>query len=117
VNNACVCADLAVGSLHEGEAYPPALRGALIKTIPVKAGHSLSLRWVIPPLDDLWAENPSGFLGHMIGHEGEGSLFALLKAKGWVKSLSAGGDAALRGFSKFSISLHLTDGGAPLPCC
>ena len=107
-----VSAGLPVGALHEGEPYPASLRGSLISVLPVKDGHSLSLRWIVPCLDDLWAENPAGFLGHMIGHEGDGSLFALLKAKGWVKSLSAGGFAFLRGNSQFSISMRLTDAGA-----
>jgi insulysin len=33
---------------------------------------------------------PSNYLSHLLGHEGEGSAFALLKAKGWANGLSAG---------------------------
>jgi insulysin len=107
-------ADLPVHSLHEAEPYPAAHLGLLIKTIPVKTDHSLHLRWVIPSLDDLWAEDPAGFLGHIVGHEGKGSLFSLLKETGWVKSLGAGGNAVLRGFSIFSVVIRLTDRGVYL---
>jgi secreted Zn-dependent insulinase-like peptidase len=108
----CVAADLPVHSLHAGEPYPSSHRGHLIKSIPVRGGHSLHLHWVVPPLDDLWAENPAGFLGHMIGHEGKGSLFSLLKESGWVTSLGAGGFPLLRGSSIFSVTIRLTDAGA-----
>jgi hypothetical protein len=33
---------------------------------------------------------PSNYLSHLLGHEGDGSAFALLKARGLASSLSAG---------------------------
>lgn len=48
-------------------------------------------------------------------HEGEGSLFALLKARGWATSLSAGeGSGSFSARSFFSIGITLTDEGGLL---
>ena len=65
-------------------------RGKLLRVVPVKDGHVLEMHWDIPPTDQLYKEAPSQYLSHLLGHEGEGSAFALLKAKGWASSLSAG---------------------------
>lgn len=45
-------------------------------------------------------------------HEGEGSVFALLKAKGWAVELSAGESSmSFSGASLFSVNIILTDEG------
>jgi secreted Zn-dependent insulinase-like peptidase len=64
--------------------------GCLLRVVPVREGHVLQLDWDIPPTDRLYREAPSNYLSHLLGHEGEGSAFALLKARGWASSLSAG---------------------------
>jgi hypothetical protein len=51
----------------------------------------LELHWDIPPTDTLFASTPTSYLSHLLGHEGAGSAFALLKAKGWATALVAGG--------------------------
>lgn len=53
---------------------------------------------------------------HLLGHEGEGSVFALLKKLGWATSLSAGESGnSLSSRSVFMIHIELTDTGVP-PC-
>lgn len=48
-------------------------------------------------------------------HEGEGSVFALLKARGLAVELSAGeGGLSFSGASLFCVNIVLTDAGAPL---
>eukprot|EP00892_Ulva_mutabilis_P012171 jgi/Ulvmu1/9326/UM050_0076.1 len=96
---------------HPTEPYPPARRGKLITTVPVTEGHALRLQWPLPALLPHWREAPDGFLGHLIGHEGEGSLFASLKEQGWLRSLSAGGMQVIRGHDAFTVSMTLTDEG------
>ena len=52
---------------------------------------------------------------HLLGHEGEGSVFALLKKLGWATSLSAGESGnSLSSRSIFMVHIELTDTGAPL---
>jgi hypothetical protein len=49
-------------------------------------------------------------------HEGEGSVFALLKARGWAVELSAGESGmSFSAASLFSINIILTDEGAQCP--
>lgn len=43
---------------------------------------SLKMRWSLPPVMTRAEGTPSRLLGHIIGHEGEGSLHAALKSGG-----------------------------------
>lgn len=106
-------ADLPPRTPYPADPYPPARRGKLITTVPVTEGHALIVKWPLPSLLPHWRESPEGFLGHLIGHEGEGSLFASLKEQGWLRSLSAGGMQVIAGRGTFSVSMTLTDEGAP----
>lgn len=54
----------------------------LIKAVPVTEGHSLSFYWPIDPEAKQYKAGASRYLGHLIGHEAQGSLFSLLKQKG-----------------------------------
>ncbi|PKI40059.1 hypothetical protein CRG98_039512 [Punica granatum] len=54
----------------------------LVKTVPIKQGHKLRVTWPITPEIRHYKEGPSRYLGHLIGHEGEGSLFYVLKTLG-----------------------------------
>lgn len=54
----------------------------LVKTVPIKQGHKLRVIWPITPGVHHYKEGPSRYLGHLIGHEGEGSLFYILKKLG-----------------------------------
>ncbi|KAJ7565037.1 hypothetical protein O6H91_02G045200 [Diphasiastrum complanatum] len=83
----------------------------IIKAVPVKEGHFLELIWPSIPEIKLYEAAPSRYLGHLLGHEADGSLFALLKRLGWANSLSAGEKERSMGFSFFEISIELTDAG------
>lgn len=54
----------------------------LVKTVPIKQGHKLRIIWPITPGIHHYQEGPCRYLGHLIGHEGEGSLFYTLKKLG-----------------------------------
>jgi secreted Zn-dependent insulinase-like peptidase len=54
----------------------------LVRTVPIKEGHKLRIIWPITPEIHHYKEGPCRYLGHLIGHEGEGSLFYILKALG-----------------------------------
>jgi hypothetical protein len=65
-------------------------RGLLVRVVPVKDAHSLELSWDVPPTEPLYRQAPTHYLSHLLGHEGAGSAFALLKARGLATGLSAG---------------------------
>ncbi|KAL8158714.1 hypothetical protein V2J09_000251 [Rumex salicifolius] len=82
----------------------------LVKTVPVKQGHKLTVVWPITPTINYYKDGPGRYVGHLIGHEAEGSLFYVLKMLGWATSLSAG-EADSVEFSFFKVMIELTDSG------
>ena len=54
---------------------------------------------------------PVEYLSHLIGHESEGSILSVLKAKGWANSLSSGVSQSAADFSSFAIDVSLTEEG------
>lgn len=83
----------------------------IVKSVPVRLGHYLELVWPIPPQIKNYKTCPSRYLGHLVGHEAKGSLFALLKDLGWANSLSAGEVESAHDFSFVMIQIELTDLG------
>ncbi|THF95846.1 hypothetical protein TEA_024497 [Camellia sinensis var. sinensis] len=83
----------------------------LIKAVPIKQGHQLRIIWPLTPGIRHHKEGPSKYLGHLIGHEGEGSVFYILKTLGWATSLSAGESDWTYEFSFFKVAIDLTDAG------
>ncbi|KAF3442698.1 hypothetical protein FNV43_RR16615 [Rhamnella rubrinervis] len=82
----------------------------LVRAIPIKQGHKLRIVWPITPGTQHYKEGPCRYLGHLIDHEGEGSLFYILKTCGWATSLFAGEDDWIE-FSFFQVVIDLTDAG------
>ncbi|XWS66351.1 hypothetical protein CRYUN_Cryun05aG0191800 [Craigia yunnanensis] len=83
----------------------------LVRAVPIKQGHKLRIVWPIPPSILHYKEGPCRYLGHLIGHEGEGSLFYVLKTLGWATGLSAGEGEWTLEFSFFKVVIDLTDAG------
>ncbi|KAH8506557.1 hypothetical protein H0E87_013388 [Populus deltoides] len=83
----------------------------LVRTVPIKQGHKLRILWPITPGILHYKEGPCRYLGHLIGHEGEGSLFYVLKTLGWATDLSAGEVDGTTEFSFFTAVINLTDAG------
>ncbi|KAI3984394.1 hypothetical protein MKX01_011348 [Papaver californicum] len=83
----------------------------LVKAIPIKQGHKLKIVWPITPSILHYKEAPCRYLGHLIGHEGEGSLFCILKTLGWATGLSAGEDDSTNEYAFFKVNIDLTDSG------
>ncbi|GLI63485.1 hypothetical protein VaNZ11_006466 [Volvox africanus] len=94
------------------DVFLPGQVGVLIKLVPVREGQSLELTWQVPPSERLYREQPLGYLSHLLGHEGDGSVFALLKAAGWASALWAGESGGSMSFTSFfTIHIDLTDEG------
>lgn len=71
----------------------------------------LTLMFPLPPAERYYREKPLHYLGHLLGHEGEGSLLAVLREQGWAQSLAAGESLSGRNQGAFSITINLTAAG------
>ena len=47
----------------------------------------LEIAFAIPPVDELWKTKPHVILGHLLGHEGKGSLLSKLKRDGLASGI------------------------------
>lgn len=65
-----------------------------MQVVPQRNGHVLELNWPVPASRPLYKSEPLSYLSQMLGHEGEGSVFALLKGRGWASGLVAGESGA-----------------------
>jgi len=68
--------------------------------IKIKAqGNSrqLMLLFALPDFQENYKEQPLHLLSQFMGYEGEGSLYAALKNKGWITSLSSSADTSTGG--------------------
>jgi len=81
-----------------------------IKTL--KDVKKLTLTFPIQEIRSHYRQKPEFYIATMLGYEGEGSLFSLLKEKGWATSLSASrGMVDLPDQSTFRIGISLTEKG------
>jgi insulysin len=83
-----------------------------IHIVPIKDIKELVLNFPVPDyhLQDTKAQ-PSDYLSHLIGHEGQGSLLSLYKQLGWVNSLTTFGQRTAPGIAFFGIKMDLTESG------
>jgi secreted Zn-dependent insulinase-like peptidase len=96
------------------DAYPDQLNTQApldIHIKPVKDILSVSYTFELASALKHYKEKPTQFIGHLLGHEGEGSLLAWLKDQGWAEGLSAGLRSNIRNNSTFQINISLTEQG------
>ena len=91
--------------------FEPGRLPARLDVIPNKEQRSVDMMFPIPSMREHYLSKPTEYLGHLLGHEGKGSLLSLLKDKGWANSLSAGGGLSTPGSATFSVSITLTEDG------
>lgn len=78
---------------------------------PVKEIRRLQFTFPLPSERALYAYKPIHLLSSLIGHEGEGSLLAFLKQRGWAESLSAGRSLSNEYESTLVVQIDLTPNG------
>lgn len=83
----------------------------LVKAIPITDDDYLKISWPVTPNMHFYKEGPCRYLSHLIGHEGEGSIFHIIKELGWAMDLAAGAGSDSTEYSFFSVSMRLTDSG------
>ncbi|MFT5721176.1 MAG: insulysin [Motiliproteus sp.] len=77
----------------------------------LKELHQLSLTFPVPPINDYYDRKPLQYLSALLGHEGEGSLLAELKRRGWASGLSAGAGYVYVDTSALTVHIDLTPQG------
>lgn len=78
---------------------------------PLKEVRKLTLAFSVPESPDQYRTKPLSYIAHLLGYEGPGSLMSLLKNKGYINTLSAGGGISGRDFREFTLGFALTELG------
>ena len=95
-----------------GEPFRSPQLSKRLSIVPVQDGaRSLELHFPMREIYSLYLPKPTKYISHLIGHEGAGSILALLRHKGWANELSAGEARTCSDWSSFLISIDLTDLG------
>ena len=84
----------------------------LIKVLPVKDASSVEIQWPTISETEHYRAAPLHYISHLLGHEGEGSAFSMLRKKGFASSLvagEAGSSFSTRSF--FMCRVELTEQG------
>lgn len=89
----------------------PDLFPARLNTVPDKDIHGLSFVFPVPSTYAEYQSKPLSYISNLLGHEGQGSLHALLKSRGWIESLSAGPGYTDREHGIFNVRMGLTSEG------
>ncbi len=84
---------------------------ARLDIVPVREQRQIMFDFPIPPVIEHWRSKPTHQIADLLGHEGEGSLLAALKARGWVEGLSAGIGASDNASATFNVTMRLTADG------
>ncbi|HKM16279.1 MAG TPA: insulinase family protein [Marinospirillum sp.] len=84
---------------------------AQVDYLPLRQQRQLQLLFPIKDQTANYRKKADRYLGGLIGHEGEGSLLAVLKEKNWATSLSSGTQMNTGSEALFSINIELTPAG------
>ncbi|PIE37877.1 MAG: peptidase M16, partial [Gammaproteobacteria bacterium] len=91
--------------------FVPSSLPMLVKVRPSATRRSLEINFPIRDYRTQYGSKPTDYVGHLIGHEGQGSLLSALKREGLVESLAAGTSLSWGGGALFSVSMTLTEAG------
>ncbi len=91
--------------------FPPHPRPWRLNVVPQKDQLRVSFVFPIASTEAWYRSKPLAYLANLIGHEGEGSLLALLESLGWAEGLSAGGGYMDKVQGTFEVSIQLTQPG------
>jgi secreted Zn-dependent insulinase-like peptidase len=92
--------------------FRPGALPARLDVVPEREQYALSFSFPIPAQRPLWRSKPAGHVAHLLGHEGETSLLAELKRRGWAQGLSAGTGFDHETGATLDVRIQLTAEGA-----
>ncbi|MDI5890085.1 insulinase family protein [Halomonas rhizosphaerae] len=78
----------------------------------VRDSQRVSFLFPVPDPQQAYRHKPADYLAHLLGHEGEGSLLAVLREAGWADGLSAGVTRGDGRHALFAVDISLTPAGA-----
>jgi len=78
----------------------------------IRDSQRVSFLFPVPDPQDAYRQKPADYLAHLLGHEGEGSLLAVLRDAGWADGLSAGVTRGDGRHALFAVDISLTPDGA-----
>lgn len=84
---------------------------SFINAIPLQEVRSLNISFAMPPVGSSYTKQVHHFFGHLIGHEGPGSLLSYLKSQSLANSLSAGLSHDGDDLGMMSVTMDLTPEG------
>ena len=84
----------------------------LLRSVPLTPQRAMEIVWQVP--GDIGADGgieAMDYIANLLGHESDGSVLALLKARGWATSLSAGLGYRFASFFTADCTVQLTPEG------
>ncbi|MCR8915276.1 peptidase M16 [Marinobacter panjinensis] len=97
--------------VHDEPLFSPDRLPAKVTVDALKDIRSLSLTFPIPSQQENYRDKPANYVASLLGHEGPGSLFDVLKRAGLVESLSAGGGMDTGEEATLELNMSLTPEG------
>lgn len=85
----------------------------LIRIVPLRDKKEIRVTWPLPPSRPSYRAPPTRLLSHLLGHEGEGSIFSVLHRAGWASGVHAGLGTSQDDFCLFEVTVALTEEGLP----
>ncbi|CAG7816471.1 unnamed protein product [Allacma fusca] len=82
-----------------------------LSVVPIKDVRYLTMLFPVPDYTKSYKSSADGYVSHLLGHEGEGSLLSLLKARNWVNALETANSIPARGFGTYKLAVDLTPEG------
>lgn len=92
--------------------FLPDQKAVRIDMEPLDERRSLELQFVAPEERDLWPAQPHSFVESILGDEGENTLFARLKSKGWIEGLYAATTDGADDYDLITVNFDLSPEGA-----
>lgn len=86
--------------------------GVRIDIVPLDVRREIELQFPLPPEEAVWPRRPIEYVNTLLGHEGEGTLFAALKAAGWIETISTEISDPADDYDVLSVNVGLTEAGA-----
>lgn len=89
---------------------------SIVEVVPVKDIRQVTIAWPIVYESEQnyitsLLDKPNQYVGHLLGHEGPGSLLSYLKRKGWANSVASANEEELPDFETFEVVVGLTTKG------
>ena len=97
--------------VHDEPLFSPGTLPARVQADALKDIRNLTLSFPIPSQDDHYRDKPANYVASLLGHEGPGSLFDVLKKAGLVESLSAGSGMDTGQEATLELNIALTPEG------